>query len=109
MPKVISLQFAAPVPRGHDVLVVTFSGQVGVETVVLDRTVSTLYCSDRMFDIVQQYPEHAVTDPIALVTRWAWTVRESVQGTSAGSVVGTSRAVSTRLLVEPQAATAPYR
>ena len=109
MPKIISLTFAAPVPRGHDVLVVTFTGPYANETVVLDRTDSVLYCSDVMLGVMQQHPEQAINDPIAVVTRWSWRVQEELQGTSAGSVLCTGRPVSTRLLVEPATSTAPYR
>ena len=106
------LPFHAPIPRGHDVLLVTFGLENKAPTVVLDRTTSTLYCGEDMWGPLQNDPALAVTDPIALVTRWTWKVRSTIEGVCAGAListrhVGESHDVKTILLVD--AAGTPYR
>lgn len=111
MPSTFELPFASPIPRGHDVLVVTFALADKAPTLVLDRTAAVLYCPEVLWGALHHDPALAVTDPIAVVTRWSWTVRSAMEGVCAGAVVSTKNwgdfDVKTLLLVEK--ATTPYR
>ena len=112
IPSLHELPFLAPIPRGHDVLVVTFTLAGKSPTIVLDRTAANLYCTEDLWGPLHQDPVLAVTDPVAVITRWTWTVRSAVEGVCAGAVMSTKgwgdrHEVKTCLLVEPSAA--PYR
>jgi hypothetical protein len=106
MPTAHELAFVVPIPRGHQVLVVTFTGQGKSPTMVLDRTASTIYCPDALWGPLHQDPVTAVTDPVAVITRFAWTVKSTTEGVCAGSLVSTNSSggdrheVKTILLVE---------
>lgn len=106
MASLLELPFLAPIPRGHEVLVVTFALDDKAPTVVLDRTASTLYCPGDLWGPLHQDPALAVTDPVAVVTRWAWTVQSTLGGTCAGALIsskswgGDRLEVKTTLLVE---------
>lgn len=112
MPSVHDLPFVAPIPRGHEVLLVTFTVDNQSPTLVLDRTTSIVYCPENLWGPLHQDPVLAVSDPIAAVTRFAWTVRNTVAGTCVGALISTQNSgnkqeAKTRMLIEP--ATAPYR
>lgn len=112
MPSAHELPFAANIPRGHAVLVVTFTLGGKSPTMVLDRTASSLYCGEDLWGPLHQDPIHALTDPVTVVTRWSWTVRSAFEGVSAGALVqtkgwGERHEVKTLLLVEPSGV--PYR
>ena len=112
MPTAHDLPFLAPIPRGHEVLVVTFTLAGKSPTMVLDRTTSNLYCPEPLWGPLHQDPVLAVTDPIAVVTRFAWTVQSAVEGVCGGALVSTKGwgdryEIRTLLLVEP--AGTPYR
>jgi hypothetical protein len=114
MPTALELPFAAPIPRNHEVLVVTFLRDAkDAHFVVLDQTNSTLYCAEELWGALQQDAALATTDPIAVVTRWAaWTVSATLKASCVGALVMTKTwgdfAQKTRLLLET-GATAPYR
>lgn len=106
------LPFLAPIPRGHEVLIVKFSLAGKSPSLVLDRTASSLYCPEALWAPLHQDPALAVTDPVALVTRFAWVVKSAVEGLCAGALVATTAGhdrydVKTILLLEPPAL--PYR
>ena len=111
MPSTHELLLVAAIPEGHDVLVVTFALADQTATLVLDRTASILYSPEVLWGALHQNGSLAVKDPIAVVTRWSWTVRSVVEGICAGAIVSTKSwgdfEVKTILLVEP--ATTPYR
>jgi hypothetical protein len=106
MPSLHELPFLAPIPRGHEVLVVTFASEDKTLTAVLDRTASSLYCPEALWGPLHQDPVRAVTDPVAVITRWAWTLRSAVEGVCAGAMMSTKswggdrHEVKTILLVE---------
>jgi hypothetical protein len=105
MPTVYELPFIAPIPRGHEVQVITFNGDES-PTVVLDKTTSSLYCPEALWGPLHQNPALAVTDPIAVATRFSWTVRSVVAGVCAGAMMSTNQwggdrhVVKTLLMVE---------
>lgn len=79
---------------------------------MLDQTASSLYCAEGLWGPLHQDPVRAVTDPVGVITRWAWTVRTAVEGVCAGAMMSTKswggdrHEVKTLLLVEagaPQA------
>ncbi len=106
MARVLELPFSAPIPRGNQVLIVTFANGEKSPTLALDQTASLLYCGNDLRGPLHQDPALAVSDPVAVVTRWAWTVTSHFEGICAGAMVtskstGDSRyEVSTTLLVE---------
>jgi hypothetical protein len=115
MATVHELLFLAPIPRGHDLVVLTF-GRVpasdGASTVVLDRTASTLYCSEDLYGPLHQDPVLALTDPVAVVTRWAWTLKSTAAGICGGAMIATTGrggglSAKTLLLMDPPGT--PYR
>lgn len=112
MPSVHDLLFGAPIPRGNEVLVATFTLEERSSTLVLDRTTSTLYCPEELWGALQQDTINAVREPVGVITRWSWKVKGVVIGTCVGAIVSTTtrgeQQVRTRLLVEPGPA-APYR
>lgn len=105
------LPFLAPIPRDHEVLVATFATTENrIATAVLDRTASILYCPEDLWGPLYKDPVLAVTDPVAALTRWTWTLRTAVEGSCVGALVAAGRGgedARTRLVVE--ARTAPYR
>jgi len=111
MPSIIELPFLAPIPRGHDVVVVTFTLDDRSPTLVVDRTAGTVYCPDALAGALQQDPLHAVADPISTLTRWSWTVKSTMSGVCAGALVSTRVSgnnryeLKTHLLMEPAATT----
>lgn len=113
MPTAHELAFLAPIPRGHEVLLVTFTLEGKSPKLVLDRTASSLYCPEELWGPLHQDPVNAVTDPVAVITRWAWTVQSATEGVCAGALLSTKHRggdrhdVRTMLLIEP--AGAPYR
>jgi hypothetical protein len=109
------LPFVAPVPQGHDVLVVHFhQGEpTRLEALVLDRTDRVLYCGDRLWGPLGNDPALALHDPVAVLTRFTWRTGQTVSGVSGGAIVsvktsGDANESRTRLFVEPGAG-APYR
>lgn len=50
----IELPFAAPIPRGHEVVVVTFTLDDRSPTIVVDRTASTLFCPEALWGPLHQ-------------------------------------------------------
>jgi hypothetical protein len=112
MPVAHELSFHTPIPRGHDVLLVTFGLVDKTAVLVLDRTASNVYCAGALWGPLHQDPALAVTDPVAAVTRYAWKVRSAVEGVCAGALLSTEgwgdrHEVKSILLLEPAAA--PYR
>ena len=113
MPVAHQLAFFAPIPRGHEVLLVTFNMEGKSPKLVLDRTAANLYCPDALWGALHQDPVLAVSDPVAVLTRWSWTVQSAVAGICAGAVLSTKQSggdrhdAKTLLLIEPAAA--PYR
>lgn len=113
--KVVRLEFLAPVPRGHDVLVSWFKQQpdaTSESVVVLDRTAGVLYCDESTWGPLGT-AELALRDPIAVLTRWTWVLTRSLSGMSGGALVSTkdrgeSNHVRTDLFVE-EGAPSPYR
>jgi hypothetical protein len=111
------LPFTAPIPRGHEVLVAVMRrapDSLVVEHLVLDETTSTLYCTDGLRGPLGRHTL-ATTDPIAVLTRWTWTVERAQRGTVVGAIVsesprrGPEHDQSTLLFVEPRADASPYR
>lgn len=112
MPTVHDLPFVAPVPRGHDVLIVMFTNGSYSPTLLFDRTASTVYCPEAITGALHQDPVLAVTDPVAVVTRFAWTVKSATEGICAGALISVNRLgdrfdAKTTLVVEPPGT--PYR
>jgi hypothetical protein len=110
------IPFLAPVPRGHDVLVVWFKRTPEAPNesaaLVLDQTGGILYCDDTLWGPLGTDPR-ASTDPVGVLTRWSWTVTRSYNGTVQGCAVSTkdrgdSNHAKTRLFVERTNST-PYR
>lgn len=96
----------ASVPRGHEVVVAWLkrSADATRETaLVLDRTAGMLYCDDALWGPLGRDPR-VLDDPLAVLTRWTWTVTRSIAGIAAGAVVlttssGESNEARTRLFV----------
>lgn len=113
MPTLCEVPFLASIPRGHDVLVVTFNLGDKSPSVVLDRTAANLYCTDELWGPLHQDPALAVTDPIAVAKRWNWKIKNAIQGVCAGAMISTKSwggdnyEVKTLLVLETPAA--PYR
>jgi hypothetical protein len=109
------LPFLAPVPHGHEVVLVALlrSAESTKKTfLALDRTASILYCDDELWGIFRH--EHEVADPVAALTRWSWVVAKSTTGRVVGAMVSTadtgdSNHAKTRLFIEPIVPGAPYR
>lgn len=109
------LPFLAPIPRGHEVLVVgLLRAPTATEPswLVVDRTAGILYCGENLWGPLGQSAE-AASDPVAVLTRWSWRVARSATGRVraalvASSDVGDSNFARTRLFLEPEGA-GPYR
>lgn len=109
------LPFVPAIPRGHEVAAITFAmdGNGKSPTLVFDRTAQAVYCPDELSGALQQDPATAVRDPVAVVTRWAWTVKSTTQGLCVGALIASKRSgaggtdTKTLLVLEPAAA--PYR
>jgi hypothetical protein len=113
MPTVIDLPFAAPIPKGNEVLVVTFELDGKSPTLVHDKTTGVAYFPDDLSGPLMRAPELAIDDPVGAITRFAWTVKNTLAGVSVGALVSIrtgqrGHEESTRLLVEP-ASSQPYR
>ncbi|APR80708.1 Hypothetical protein A7982_06055 [Minicystis rosea] len=110
----LELPFVASVPRGHEILVAWLSHSPDAKdetALVLDRTAGILYCDPSLWGPLGRDPR-VLQDPIAVLTRWTWTVTRSITGIAAGAVVvttsrGDSNDARTRLFVQGLAA--PYR
>ena len=112
MPTLHELPFLAPIPRGHEVLVIKLTLGDKSPSVVLDRTAANLYCTDELWGPLHQDPGLAVIDPIAVAKRWNWAVKSVTEGVCAGAMIssksrGDSYEAKTLLLFEPPGT--PYR
>jgi len=109
------LPFLAPIPRGHEVLVVGLLRDPGAfepSWLALDRTAGVLYCGENLWGPIGRSAE-AATDPVAILTRWSWRVAQSATGRVRAALVGSSDVgdsnfAKTRLFLEPEGA-GPYR
>ncbi|MDB4933251.1 MAG: hypothetical protein JWP87_223 [Labilithrix sp.] len=108
--------FVAPVPHGHDALVVTLrrsEGETSTCSFVLDQTDGILYCDEDLWSPFGSDPL-ATRDPLAVLAKWSWVVAKSTTGTVIGSIVSTKDGgdqnhARTRIFVTPKAAGQPYR
>jgi hypothetical protein len=113
MATVHELPLLAPIPRGHEVLVVTFAFDGTASTLVLDRTALCLYYSEALRGPLHQDPLLAVSDPISVITRFAWTVQSAFEGVCAGAMMSTRQSggelseLKTLLLLDAERP--PYR
>lgn len=113
--RIHEVHYAAPVPRGHEVLIAMLRQAPGSDqlaTLVFDRTDSVTYCLDALWAPLSG--ELGWTDPIAALTRYTWQVESVVVGRVLGTTVATntlghSNVVRTRLLVAPIEAQGAYR
>ncbi len=113
MATVIDVPFLAPIPRGHEVLVVTFELDGKSPMLVHDKSAAAVYYPDDLSGPLLRAAEQAVDDPVTAITRFPWTVKDAIAGLSLGALVSTQRTsrgqeATTRLFVEP-ASKQPYR
>jgi hypothetical protein len=108
------LPFLAPVPRGHDVLVVSLRrtpDDPSLSRFVLDQTDGVLYCDEKLWGAFGR-DVLATQNPLGVLTRWSWVVEKAATGRVAGVMISTknwgdTNHSETRLFVEPMGA--PYR
>jgi hypothetical protein len=115
MTTLVEIPFFAPVPKGHEVLVVTFELDGKSPMLVHDKSASTVfYYGDDLAGPLNRMPELAVTDPVAAITRFPWTVKSALAGLCTGALCTTHYTSArgpestTRLFIEPASAQ-PYR
>jgi hypothetical protein len=113
MPTTIDLPFSAPVPKGNEVLVVTFELDGKSPVLVHDKTAALVYFPDDLSGPLMRAPELAIDDPVGAITRFPWVVKSAIAGISLGALVSMRLGLrgqepTTRLVVEP-ASTQPYR
>ena len=110
------LFFVAPIPRGHDVVIVTLT-DTGVYfnnlACALDETAGILYCGEDLFDTFGRQVM-SVTDPGALLAKLGRPALRTTKGRVVGSIVSTkhdgdANFTRTRLFLQPTTATSPYR
>lgn len=106
------LPFLAPVPFGHDVLVVFARTELSLARLVLDETTHVLYCEPRLWGALGTNLR-ATVDPIGALAGWKWTIERTLRGRSAGAMIapgeqGVAEIARTRLFVEA-APTTPFR
>lgn len=88
----IEVALSAPVPRGHEVTVVSLrrdSSAREVYWLVLDRTSGVVHASEALWAPLGDTLEAAL-DPVAALTRRSWTVDASTSGEVLACVVGSS-------------------
>lgn len=107
----IELPFLAPIPAGHEVLVVWLRqtpDDQRTRLLVLDQSARVLYCDDRLWGPLGAN-EQATLDPVGLLTRLSWVEDRRLMGRVSGAMVtmGASTELRTRLFLEP--GSAPYR
>jgi hypothetical protein len=113
--EIINVEFAAMVPRGHEVVVAKFRSTVENKFVdiVIDTTANVVYCDDRGWGPLIQIPQ-AIDDPISAFQRWSWALIEQTKGTVSGAIVSTrddgdSNHARTRIFIEPSTSAGPFR
>ena len=112
-PQLHELQFLAPVPRDHRVLVATVQREDATATLVLDETAGILYTADRLWGPLGRRLT-AVTDPLAALAQLGWLPVRKTVGRVLGVMISTkgwgeANQAETRLFVDPSAESAPYR
>jgi hypothetical protein len=112
-PMRVDLPFAAPVPRGHIVVLVqiqhTEDARVG--TALIDSTSGVVYCEEEWFGLFVHAA--AAREPARLARERGWDVTEQLVGHVVGATVATSKAareasVRTCLFIDTSS-TSPYR
>jgi len=114
-PNQVELPFLAPIPVGHEVLVVALRQSPEArrtQFLVLDQTVSVLYCDDRLWGPLSGNVQ-ATIDPVGLLTRFSWVVDRQFAGRVCGAMVGMATAeecntLRTRIFLQAASDT-PYR
>jgi hypothetical protein len=119
----IEVPFLAPVSIGHPVTVAAFRPtniitDDGVEWLVTDHTARTLFCGERLWGALNvdrqwggEIDPEVFTDPIAVITRWAWEVASVAKGTAKGTVSACDRADASwkTVIFIDDAPASPYR
>lgn len=111
----LDLDFAAPVPRGHEIAWARLAqpdnkpGQI-----LIDTTSGILYCEDALRGLFL-FPT-AASEPMRSASQLGWQVEEQVVGRVVGATVssiitgmGRSTAIRTVLFVDTAPAPGPYR
>lgn len=112
-PEVHELQFLAPVPRDHLVLVATVHREGRTGSFVLDQSAGILYSDESLWGPLGRRAT-AVTDPLATLAQYDWTPVKATVGRVVGAMISTRNTgeanhAETRLFVEPAAPGSPYR
>lgn len=112
-PEVHDLDFLAPVPRDHLVLVVTVQRETAFGSFVLDQTAGVLYADAALWGPLGRRVT-AVTDPLAALAVFDWRPVKAMAGRVVGAMISTRNTgeanhAETRLFVEPAPPAAPYR
>lgn len=112
-PTRLDLPFAAPVPRGHSVVLLRIQhaddGRAG--TALIDATTGVVYCEESMFGLFAFAT--AASEPARVAQGLGWEIVEQLAGRAAGATVATSRSpreasVRTCLFLDTSEAP-PYR
>ncbi len=115
MPSVLEVEFVAPVPRGHEVHVITLThDELGrTAQLVHDRTAGVVYGGTVTAGPLARDVAFACADPASHLARFSWKVTQRDVGVAQGALVTTSNhgevnVAVTRLVLEPGPAS-PYR
>ncbi|MCB9622775.1 MAG: hypothetical protein H6723_05480 [Sandaracinus sp.] len=112
-PSQLTLRFAAPVPRGHEVLYVRLGhGDAESGELLFDRTAGIAYCAER-HRFLFLHPAVA-DDPLRLAREHGWFVTAEGAGRVIGAVVATQLSrheapVQTTLFVVATPPSSAYR